>query len=214
MKKEDVKSLIVDWIQNPIFDAATIEAAALSHAKSECEKYNSKCGHCGAEKSPDEFSVLTEETVDSWFYGFWKYQPDKKLRINVCNKCTHRWLYKTYDPSEVKFKKAAESLDEDISKFIERVNTEIVNSRANPYDMTDDLPSEAVPHIKADYIHLMNIPLEVIYYFAHHNHQNIRHPEEIFQEQYLSDPDGEFIGRFKPEIEEILIKEYAIKPKF
>lgn len=209
MNNEEYKTWVENWLANNPLDPAAIEKAALEHEKSRLDELNSKCHHCGAIKSPDDYQVLDAQTVDRWFYGFWKRRKDGLLRINVCKECGYRGLYWYFEPEKVRFKTRIESPIDEISAFVERVNKEVVNSRAHPFDLLDDLPHEAIPHIKADYMHLMGVPLEVIYYYAHLNHAKIEYSEEIFQEEYLADPDGAYKGRFKPELEEVLLREFV-----
>lgn len=208
---EKVKHLIEDWNLNHTSDPAAIEKAAMEHAKRENDKFNSRCSMCGENKDPDEFLILDDKAAKTQFNPLLRYKKNSTIKVNACNKCNNKWFYHEFKPEHVRFKTAIDSPVDEISAFIERINLEVINSRANPYDLTDDLPHEAIPHIKADFIHLLEVPLEVMYYYAHLNHTKIRYAEEIFQDQYLSMPEGEYAGHFKKELEDTLVNTFGIK---
>lgn len=231
------EELVKLWGDVHEFNPEEVKAVAMKFAQEDCDRYNSHC-LCRHEKGPEPSGELHGITKDELVAKFMPpgslegIKKDRKRRKalelflrdftktedgyiwNECPDCGRRWPYEFAEERLARFfryKTATEKLSEDIFHFIDYLNRYAINPTGPLYYIEDTWPEDAIDDLRQKDTHICLVPLQVIYYYAHLQRDKFKNPEQIFELDNLSEPMSEYYGRFRPELESVLVERFGIK---
>lgn len=238
-KIEKNQSIVKLWGDVHEYDPKEVRETALKFAQEDCDRSNFKCRFCDTEKGSAPSHELHDTTQDQLVQMFMQADSldaikkgKKKRKVlelflreftrtddgyiwNECPKCGKRWAYELPErhlASYFRYKTSTEKLSEDIFRFIDYLNRYTINPTLPLYASLDATwPEDAIYELRHYSAHVCIIPLQVIYFYARQQHDKFEKPEQIFDMQDLSQPMSEYYGRFRPELEEVLVNRFGIK---
>lgn len=223
------------WGEEHVFDEGEVRKVAMKFAQEYCDRRNSCC-RCDNKKGTEPSGELHGVTERELFAKFRPAEPldrikkdskrRKTLQIflreftktedgyvwNECPRCGRRWPYELPErhlKRSFMYKTATDRLSEDIFQFIDYLNRYTINP-TGPLYIEDIWPDEAIDNLRHRSTHICLVPLQVIYYYAHIQREKFEKPEQIFELEDLSQPKSEYYGRFRPELEEVLVNKFGI----
>lgn len=235
-KIERNKAIITLWGDIHDFDPEEVRRVALKFAQERCDRYNSRC-LCHKENGPEpsfQLHGVSEKELVKMYMPEGTLESIKKeskrrkaLQIflrdftrtedgyiwNECPHCGRRWTYESAEKHVemfYRYKTATEKLSEEIFQFIDYLNRYNINPTGPLYFIDETWPEDAINDLKQRSTHICLVPLQVIYYYAHLQRDKFEKPEQIFMMDDLSSK-SEYYGRFRPELEEVLVNTFGIR---
>lgn len=203
---------------------------------------NNNCPHCGCtdiiqvyKRTKGEISGSIESNSHSiyshnFFSGWGSFTHNTNgnidgsldtFRINQCKECGHEWERKSdrvtiYSSDDYVGKSDwdmyARYFINDIRSLLHRISLFDPNKLDNKYNSIEEMIDDEKSNFW--YRKIKSWSLELLYYYAYQNKYKLRFNEEIFAEYEYDDGGCKYLGKFQPEIEEMLIKHFGFKKHF
>lgn len=209
----------------------------------ENKKSNNNCPHCGCtnviqvyKRTKGEISGSIESDSHSIyshnFFSGWGSSTHNTngnidgsldtFRINQCKKCGHEWerkpdrvtiCFSDHYVGKSDWDMYARYFIDDIRRLLHRISLFDPNKLDNKYNSIEEMIDDEKSNLW--YRMVKSWSLELLYYYAYQNKYELRFNEEIFAEYEYDDDGGrKYLGKFQPEIEEMLIKHFGFKKHF